>query len=226
MNYKKIYDQLVEKCRVRGLDKSALKGYYEKHHIVPRSLGGDNSKDNLVLLSGREHFVAHMLLWKAYPESTSLMRAAFMMSSRWTSGKIKSDKPITSSTYETLRIEYAQAVSVQLSGESNHLYGKTHTEEARNKLKAWYAANPDHHTKVMANKRGITLEEAYEIKKKKDEHLEQVRYNRENGIKRQLTTTQREALLKANTGRISSQETRDNFSKTFKALEKTTVGHL
>jgi hypothetical protein len=148
------------------------------------------------------------------------MRAAFMMSSRWTTGKIKSDKPITSSTYETLRIEYAQAVSAQLSGENNHMRGKTHTEEARNKLKAWYAANPEHHMRVMANKRGITLEEAYEVKAKKEAHREQVQYNRENGIKRQLTTTQREALLKANTGRVSSQETRDNFSKAYKALEK------
>jgi hypothetical protein len=72
LNYKKIYDQLVEKCRVRGLDKSALEGYYEKHHIVPRCMGGTNDVGNLVLLTGREHFVAHMLLWKAYPENTSL----------------------------------------------------------------------------------------------------------------------------------------------------------
>ena len=35
---------------------------FEKHHIVPRSLGGDNRESNLTRLTPREHFVAHLLL--------------------------------------------------------------------------------------------------------------------------------------------------------------------
>jgi len=38
--------------------------YTEKHHIIPRSMGGDNSADNLVKLTAREHFVCHLLLTK------------------------------------------------------------------------------------------------------------------------------------------------------------------
>ena len=75
MNYKKIYDQLVEKCRVRGLDKSALEGYYEKHHIIPRCMGGSDEVENFVLFTPREHVVAHKLLWKAFPDNYSLMWA-------------------------------------------------------------------------------------------------------------------------------------------------------
>lgn len=223
MNYEKIYNALVEKAKVRGLDKSQHEGYFEIHHIIPRCLGGSDDKNNLVMFTGREHFIAHMLLWKAHPKNTGLMRAAFLMSSRWTSNgdKLSDNCPyINSKTYEKLRSEYAQAVSEQTSGENNPMYGKTHTEEARNKLKAWYAANPDHHTQVMANKRGITLEEAYQIKRDKEERLKLFHYNRANGIKRELTQTQREALIKANTGRVMTQETKDNFSKVFKALEK------
>jgi len=41
-------------------------GYTEKHHIVPRSLGGTNLKDNLVSLTPREHFIAHLLLTKMF----------------------------------------------------------------------------------------------------------------------------------------------------------------
>lgn len=41
--------------------KTAL-GYVERHHIVPRSLGGDDSKSNLVYLTGREHIICHVLL--------------------------------------------------------------------------------------------------------------------------------------------------------------------
>lgn len=75
MNYKKIYDKLVEKCKVRGLDKTSLEGYFEKHHIVPRCLGGTDDEDNFVLFTPREHVIAHRLLWKANPGNCSLMWA-------------------------------------------------------------------------------------------------------------------------------------------------------
>lgn len=39
-------------------------GYTESHHIIPRSLGGDNSSDNIVRLTAREHFICHLLLAK------------------------------------------------------------------------------------------------------------------------------------------------------------------
>jgi len=39
-------------------------GYTERHHIIPKSLGGDNSEKNLVRLTAREHFVCHHLLTK------------------------------------------------------------------------------------------------------------------------------------------------------------------
>jgi len=82
LNYQKIYHALVEKAKVRGLDKTQHAGYFEIHHILPVSLGGGNEKENLVMFTGREHFIAHMLLWKAYPEDVSLQRAAWMMSAR------------------------------------------------------------------------------------------------------------------------------------------------
>lgn len=40
-------------------------GYTEKHHIIPKSCGGNNSKDNLVALTAKEHFICHLLLTKA-----------------------------------------------------------------------------------------------------------------------------------------------------------------
>jgi len=40
--------------------------YYEKHHIKPKSLGGSDYKSNLVLLTGREHYITHFLLYKHY----------------------------------------------------------------------------------------------------------------------------------------------------------------
>lgn len=41
-------------------------GYSEKHHIIPKSLGGVDTADNLVSLTARQHYVAHWMLWKIY----------------------------------------------------------------------------------------------------------------------------------------------------------------
>ena len=39
-----------------------LSGYKETHHIIPKSLGGDNSDSNLVHLTAKEHYIVHLLL--------------------------------------------------------------------------------------------------------------------------------------------------------------------
>src|SRR5574343_484612 len=79
MNYEKIYDNIIIKAKQRGLKKRDLDYYTEKHHIVPRCLGGLNNKENLVLLTGREHYLCHWLLWKANKENKSLFYAYFSM---------------------------------------------------------------------------------------------------------------------------------------------------
>ena len=59
--YKDVYSSIVERSRDREIDPNC---YYETHHILPSSLGGDNSKSNLVKLTAREHFICHYLLTK------------------------------------------------------------------------------------------------------------------------------------------------------------------
>jgi len=64
MNYQKHHDLLINK---RGKkEKPSDGGYYERHHILPRSLGGDDSDDNLIYLTGREHLIVHWLLYKIH----------------------------------------------------------------------------------------------------------------------------------------------------------------
>ena len=70
--YSKIYLDIIFKAK--KLNRKKLKKdnisyiYYENHHILPRSIfiDHDKSKWNLILLTAKEHFICHLLIWKHY----------------------------------------------------------------------------------------------------------------------------------------------------------------
>lgn len=74
MNYKSQYKKLIKRAQSR-----ILEGYSEKHHIIPKCMGGSDKKTNLVSLTAREHFIAHVLLVKMFPEQKGLINAVHMM---------------------------------------------------------------------------------------------------------------------------------------------------
>lgn len=104
MNYQKIYNDLVEKAKVRGLDKKKHDGYFEIHHILPKCLGGSDDKENLVMFTAREHYVSHLLLWKMNPGHVGLFTAAFFMSK-------KRLFKFSSKLYEVLKLEQAKQLA-------------------------------------------------------------------------------------------------------------------
>lgn len=77
-NYKylNIYIRLVDSRLYRGIKRE--KGF-EVHHIVPKSWGGCNNNFNKVKLTYREHYIAHKLLHKAYPEDKHMAYALLCM---------------------------------------------------------------------------------------------------------------------------------------------------
>lgn len=62
MNYFLIYERLIAKARVRVCPD----GYVERHHVLPKALGGSDDSSNLVALTAKEHFLAHVLLAKIH----------------------------------------------------------------------------------------------------------------------------------------------------------------
>ena len=74
MNYYLHYTKLITR-RVNNIPD----GYVESHHIIPRCMGGTNDKKNLVCLTAEEHYTAHLLLVKMYPDNHKLIYAADMM---------------------------------------------------------------------------------------------------------------------------------------------------
>ena len=65
MNWSAIYKNTIDKALMEKRTKST-EIYYEYHHIIPKHMGGDNSEDNLVLLTFREHVLAHYMLWRMH----------------------------------------------------------------------------------------------------------------------------------------------------------------
>lgn len=55
------YKKFIDALRSQRID-----GYFEKHHILPRSMGGSDDASNIICLTLRQHYIAHWMLWKAY----------------------------------------------------------------------------------------------------------------------------------------------------------------
>ena len=135
MNYQKIYDDICKRGQERILPKEI---YTEKHHIIPRCLGGNDETPNLTVLTAREHFLVHYILAeKLYPTHYGLYHALYIMCHL--KGKSQSRHRPSSKTYANIR-ETAILRMKQykkenpLSREQNPMYGKTHSPEAKNKI--------------------------------------------------------------------------------------------
>jgi hypothetical protein len=100
MNYAQQYQLLVETRK--QMDRKFFTGCgLEQHHIIPKSLGGTNKKDNIVVLTPREHCIAHILLAKMYTgEAKAKMCFALIALSRF---RNKNRALISSKEYEKLR---------------------------------------------------------------------------------------------------------------------------
>lgn len=79
MNYNNLYIKIIN----NSIDKKRSREdniYYEKHHILPKCMGGKNNEDNLVLLTAKEHFISHLLLCRIYTTENKLWYALNLMS--------------------------------------------------------------------------------------------------------------------------------------------------
>ena len=121
-------------------------GYSEVHHIIPQSMGGNDNPDNLVSLTGQEHFVCHLLLTKMLdgPLKHKALKAAKMMATA--AGPGQQRHKVTGRIYESLKRQ-----AVEVSDETRKKMGaaqkkrfanspgtfknKTHNEETLKKLR-------------------------------------------------------------------------------------------
>ena len=148
MNYYKIYNSLIERSKSRKLE-----GYSERHHIVPKCLGGTDDKENIVSLTAREHFIAHQLLVMIYKDNKSLKYAAYMMTIG-PNGRRNNNR-----LYSWLKEDYF-ANRIQSSG----FTGRKHSEATRAKMRESRALqlrpNDETKAKISATKTGVKFSES------------------------------------------------------------------
>jgi hypothetical protein len=107
--YTRWYFNIVNNARIFSRN-----GYVERHHIIPKSLGGTNDAQNIVALSAREHFICHRLLARMTvgDAKKKMQFAAWILSCSKKRGLMK----ISSRTYVKLKEDLSHAVSLTMKG--------------------------------------------------------------------------------------------------------------
>jgi len=122
MYYLQIYEDIVNNAldenrkKLKRDDKDYI--YYENHHILPKCLDGENKKENLVLLTGKEHYLSHKLLVEIFPDEDKLIYSLWVMCNANKTGDRK--YKTGAREYERLKIKFSK----NQTGDKNHRYGK------------------------------------------------------------------------------------------------------
>ena len=114
------YYNIISRANARELN---LDVYVEQHHVIPRSLGGTNAPNNLVFLTGREHFICHMLLVKMTGgiAKYKMVHAAIGMKR----ARKYQQRYINSRLYEIVKKEFAQISRERNAGKSLSIETRT-----------------------------------------------------------------------------------------------------
>lgn len=102
--------------------------YHERHHILPKCLGGGNEEENLIDLFAREHFIAHKLLAVENPDNDKLTYAYTCMS--FLKNDYEHRHELSPEEYEEARSTLCEITK----GEGNPFYGKHHSDETKSIL--------------------------------------------------------------------------------------------
>lgn len=144
MTYKEFIDNILKTRGRYGCGEE----YHERHHIIPKCLGGANDEDNLIDLFAREHYEAHRLLALENPESRDLQLAWWCMTSMKNSNE--NERYICSpEDFEKARKNHSESLKgennpmfgVHRYGELNPMYGKKHSDETKKKISKKAKAN-------------------------------------------------------------------------------------
>lgn len=119
------YYSIIEKASMKNYT-----GYTEIHHIIPKSLGGADCQENIIVLSAKEHYICHLLLVRM-TTSVDKKKMVFALHKISYSSSANQKRKIKSGReFHIVR----SIVSKAFTGAGNPMYGKTRTPEERKKI--------------------------------------------------------------------------------------------
>lgn len=220
MNYKLIYTNIIEDAKKRVKPQE----YCEKHHIIPRCLGGENTKDNVVFLSGKEHFISHWLLTKIY-KNDKINFAFWMMCVG--SKKLQQRYIPSGKIYEKAK----KLLSDTKRGKSTWIFGKHHSEETKRNIsdlnKGLCPPNKGH---AMSEEQKIKISKAMTGKHPSPETLIKMSLAKKGfksnrtGYKHSVETLKK--MSKARESYVCKEETRRKISESLRKFFKKTKEEL
>jgi len=206
MDHLKIYNEIIDNAKSENRKKlkreNILYQYFEKHHIVPRCLNGSDDKDNLILLTAKEHYLCHRLLIHMYPTNLGVKYAFYRMTFD------KKGKHFISS----LDYAYARELYHSIPKKSHYerwveKYGKEEADRKYTnmifKLKN-HIFSDEHRKNLSIRQKGISKQPLT------SEHKQKISKANEG---RQVSLETRDKISIANSGKICSNETREKISK-------------
>ncbi len=178
--------------------------YHERHHIIPKCMGGGNDEENLIDLFAREHFEAHRLLVLEKPNNDKLAYAWNMMCN-----SKNGDYQITAEEYEKARIDFARFISESKKG-------KSRSEETCDKLSKYMKAqweNPE-----WRNNMTELLRPTYKDRQRNDKLSEKAKERLKNPENHPLygkhhTEESKRKNSESHKGKFPSAETRIKLSE-------------
>lgn len=140
MDYKRIYGSFIADRLKNQPNKPS---YFERHHIVPKCLGGSDELENIIKLSPEDHFFAHLLLAKIHGGRLwhALVAMTILISGRKASdGYLKRSRKV----FAKARIEAGKVHSVlmkgRFTGDKHPMYGVACSELSKQRTRERHAA--------------------------------------------------------------------------------------
>ncbi len=203
------YNQIIDRARRR-----ITEDYTELHHIIPESLGGPDTSDNLVNLTAREHFICHWLLTKMTTgEDHWKMVNALRMMRAEKPGQKRYHTQITARVYENLKKEYSKLQSERKRGKNNPMYGEKFHRSKEGKQRQREAVAGDNNgakqeearKKIAESKLGKKRKPFSEEWRAKMSESKRGEKNNRYGI--ELSEETKQKIREKATGRKQSEET-------------------